>query len=373
MSPADVAATPCCQRLKLSNPTPLSELGYTNHPACQLHELPKYQPLPAVGSDCWAARSTTPCQQIAKETASVDSFDSGFVTSNSPALSDKHKPVEELDAILQLFDRSVVLVWLQQTKRSITDIADWYAEGENFIRFSHFWLLEFSSDRRCSMFELEYGLLRDKIAAGCRSKQPSSEQLVSLMSTVLHEFPKGKLTGLADACTFLENLEALAEKGKRDSLLAAVSYSLCNQQHYDCLLAVRTYAIVTVWSAILDQYRSGMDSGMANQTKKSTPRPSTARGRSKRSSQSAWSARPSTASSKSRSELKFSGNEAAANADVSNQKRLFDAIRFILFCSYVIRCSCALAVCRYMILQSVGLRCYSVQFPVSCQTYLFIN
>lgn len=338
---ADSAATVCRQlQLRYNNPTPLSDLGY--HPECQLHKLPKYQPLPAVRSDCWSAKSTTSCQHIDKETASTDSIDSGFITSDSPALSDKHKTVEELDVVLQLFDRSVVLVWLEQTKRSITDISDWCAEDENFIRFAHFWLLEFPTDRRRSMFELEYGLLHDKIASGCRNKQPTSEQLESFLSSVLHEFPEGQLTGLADAYVFLEHLEALAERQKRDSLLAAVSYSLHNQQHYDCLLAVRTYAIVTIWSAILDQYRTGVDSAMASQRKKST-RPSTARGRSVHPSsarlQSAGSTRPSTAKSTSRSELKSFRDEMAANADVSSQKRLFDAIRLVKFhFSYIFIC-----------------------------------
>jgi len=334
LPPTDGTAT-LCQRLQLrwNNPRPLSDLGYS--PACQLQELPKYQPLPAVRSDCWAAKCTTSFQQIAKETASVDSIDSGFITSDSPPLSDKHKTVEELDVVLQLFDRSVVLVWLEHSKRSITDISDWCAEDENFIRFAHFWLSEFPSDRRQNMFEFEYDLLRDKIASGCRSKQLSSEQLASFLSAILHEFPEGRLTGLADAYIFLEHLEALADRRKRDNLLATVSYSLHRQQHYDCLLAVRTYTIVTIWSAILDQYRSGVDSAMTGQRQKPATQPSTAHDRSIQPSsarlQSAQSVRPSTANSKSRSNLKSSADEMAANADISSQKRLFDAIRFVKF------------------------------------------
>jgi len=317
---ADDAAT-LCRHLqhRCNNPRPLSDLGY--HPACQLQELPKYQPLPAVRSDCWSANSTTSCQQVAKETSSIGSIDSGFITSDSPALSDKHMTFENLNIIFKLFDRSVVLMWLEQSKRSITDISDWCAEDENFIQFAHFWLSEFPSDRRHSMFEFEYGLLCDKIASGCRSKQPSLEQLVSFLSAIMHEFPEGRLTGLADAYIFLEHLEALAEQCKRDSLLTAVSYSLCSQQYYDYLLAVRTYAIVTIWSAILDKYRSGMDSVAASQRKKSA-RPSTAL---KRSIQSARSVQPSTASSNSRS----SEDEVVANADISSQKRLLGAIRLV--------------------------------------------
>jgi len=328
---ADTAATPCQHlRLHCNNPRPLSDLGY--YPKCQLHELPKCQPLPAVGFDCSAAKSVTPCQQIAKETASIDSIDSGFVTSDSPVLSDKHKTAEELDVVLQLFDRSVVLVWLEQTKRSITDISDWCAEEDNFIRLAHFWLLEFLSDHRCSMFEFEYGLLRDKIASGCRSERPSPEQLASFLTAVLHEFPEGRLSGLADAYIFLEHLEALAERLKRESLLAAVTYSLQSQQHYNCFLAIRSYSIVTIWSAILDRYRSGVDSVMVGSRRKSVP-PSEVQSQSAQPAsactQSARSRRPSTANatSKSNSELKSSEDEVAANADISGQKRIFAAIR----------------------------------------------
>ena len=335
---ADDAAT-LCRRLQLrcNNPRPLSDLGY--HHASQLHELPNYQPLPAVRSDCWSAKSRTSCQQVAKETSSILSIDSGFITSDSPALSDKHTTSEELDIIFQLFDRSVVLVWLEQSKRSITDISDWCAADENFIHFAHFWLSEFPSDRRLSMFEFEYGLLRDKIASGCRSKPPSSEQLASFLTAILHEFPEGRLTGLADAYIFLEHLEALAEKQKRDSLLTAVSYSLCSQQYYDYLLAVRTYAIVTIWSAILDKYRSGVDSVMASQRKKSA-RPSTAREHSTQPSsarlQSARLIRPSMEHSKSQLELKPLEDEVVANADISSQNRLPDAIRLVNFCFIVL-------------------------------------
>jgi len=325
--PSGDNATTLCRRfpLRCNNPRPLSDLGY--HPAFQLQELPKYRPLPALRSDCWAAKSTTSSQQNAKETTSNDSIDSGFITSDSPVLS-----VEELDVVLQLFDRSVMLVWLEQTKRSITDISDWCSEEENFVHLAHFWLSEFPSDRRCSMFEFEYGLIRDKIASGCRRNKPSPEQLTSFLTVILHEFPEGRLSGLADAYVFLEHLEAVAERFKRDSLLAAVTCSLHNQQNYDCLLAVRSYAIVTIWSAILDQYRSGVDSVMVNSKKKSS-RPSTARGRLSSSRvQSARPGRPSSASSVSSLESKSLGDEMAANADISSHNRIFDAIRFVKFC-----------------------------------------
>lgn len=333
-TPSADSATTSFQRLQLrcNNPRPLSDLGY--HPTCQSYELSKYQPLPAVISDSLADKFLTSSQQTAKETMSIDSIDSGFITSDSPVLSEKHKTVEELEVVLQLFDRSMVLVWLEQTKRSITDISDWCAEEENFIRLAHFWLSEIPSDRRCSMFEFEYGLLRDKIASGCRSKKPSPEQLSSFLTAVLHEFPEGRLNGLAAAYTFLEHLEALAEKLKRDNLLATVTYSLHNQQNYDCFLAVRSYSIVTIWSAVLDQYRSGVDSVMMSSTKKSM-RPSTAHGRSVRPSSactlSARSRRSSTGNIKS--ELKSLDEEMAADADISSQKRMFDAIRLLKFCT----------------------------------------
>jgi len=324
---ADGAASRCqCLRLRCSNPRPLSDLGY--HPAsCQLHELPKYQPLPAVRSECWTAKtSTTARQQSAKETASIDSIDSGFITSDSPVLTDKHKTVEELDIVLRLLDTSVVLVWLEQTKRSTTDISDWCAEEDNFIHFAHFWLSEFPADRRSHMFEFEYGLLRDKIESGFRGQKPSPEQLASFLAVILHEYPEGRLSRIADSYTFLEHLEALAERHKRDSLLTALIYPLRNRQHYDYLLAVRSYAIVTICSAILDQYRSGTDFVMVSSKKKST-RPNMAQGQSIKPS--AKSRRPSTAKSKSSLELKFSDDDMADNVDISNKKMTFDAIRLV--------------------------------------------
>jgi len=316
--------TPRC-----NNPRPLSD--FEHRPACRLKELPKYQPLRTVASDCRPAAS---CVQTVKQTASVDSIDSGFMTSDSPALFREHKTAERLDTVLQLFDRSVVLVWLEQTKRSVTDISDWCAEEENFVRFAHFWLSEFPPARRCSMFEFEYGLLREKIAASCGSKQPPAEDIASSLSAILHEFPEGRLNGLADAYVFLEHLEALAERRKRNSLLAAGTYSLHSRQHYGCLLAVRSYAIVSIWSAILDKYRSGLESVMASSKQKSA-RASTARVRSVRpssaSSQSTAS-RPSTANTRSRSDLRcFEDEVTAADADFSSQKRIYDAIKLVKF------------------------------------------
>jgi len=319
--------------LRCNNPRPLSDFGH--YPACQWPELPKYQPLPAVRSDCCTDKSLMSRQQSAKETISIDSIDSGFLTSDSPVLCDKPNTVEKLEVILQLFDRSVVLVWLEQTKRSITDISDWCAVEENFIYLAHFWLSEFPSDRRCSMFELEYSLLRDKIASGCKSKKPSPEELECLLSTVLYEFPEGRINGLADAFTFLDHLQTLAEKLKRDSLLAAMTYTLRNQQHYECLLAIRSYAIVTIWSAILDQYRSGVDSAILSSNKKSE-RPRTAHGQNKRPSactQYTRSRRSSTGNSKTCSELKSFEDKSSSVADISSQQRMFDAIRLVNFFS----------------------------------------
>jgi len=278
-------------------------------------------------------------------------MDSGFVTSNSPSFPDKHKTLEDLDIVLRLFDKSIVLVWLEQTKRSITDISDWCIEEDNFICFAHFWLSEFPSDYRCSMFEFQYGILRDKIAFGC-SKRPSPEQLASFLNAVLHEFPEGRLCGLSDAHIFLELLEALAEKHKRDRLLAGVVYSLHSRQHYDCMLAVRSYAIVSICSAILDQYRSGVDSvKLASKTK--SARPSTAQDRRVQPSFTSLlstRSRPSTANSKSSLKLKSLDDEPSAVADISSQKRMFDAIRllklhyYLFFCTLHICVSCVLGI-----------------------------
>lgn len=313
---------------RCNNPRPLSDLGY--HSECQLHELSKCPPLPAIKSDCWTTQSTTSYQHTAKVTASIDSIDSGYITGDSPQLTAKCSTAEELDVFLQLFDRSVVLVWLEQTKRSITDISDWCAEGKNFICFARFWLSELPSDHRCSMFEFEYGLLRDKIASSCRNKQPSLEQLAAFLTAILHEFPGGRLNGLSGAYMFLEHLEAVAERRKRESLLAAVTYSSHNRQNYDCLLAVRSYAIVTIWSAILDKYRSGVDSVMVASKKKT--RPSKAQVRSTQSlfmSSASDSSRPSTASSELHLELMSLEDEVACSTDISSQKRVFDAIRLV--------------------------------------------
>ena len=341
-------ANPACQRVQLrcNNPRPLSDLGC--HSACHLYERLKCQPLPAVRSDCLVARAKTSCQQCAKETVSIDSMDSGFVTSNSPSFPDKHKTLEDLDIVLRLFDKSIVLVWLEQTKRSITDISDWCTEEDNFICFAHFWLSEFPSDCRCSMFEFQYGILRDKIAFGC-SKRPSPEQLASFLNAVLHEFPEGRLCGLSDAHIFLELLEALAEKHKRDRLLAGVVYSLHSRQHYDCMLAVRSYAIVSICSAILDQYRSGLDSVKLTSKTKSA-RPSMAQDRRVQPSFTSLlstRSRPSTANSKSSLKLKSLDDEPSAVADISSQKRMFDAIRLLKLHYYLffVLCTSVYRVC----------------------------
>jgi hypothetical protein len=323
--------SPAFYRLRYDNPQPLTD-GLHRHSASPSFSFPKNKPLPAVSPEGGHDVPGKPANSISKihnkpsHSTSAETTDRRSISAPNTCL----RTSTRFDDIFKVIDSSVILIWLEQVNRSISDISGWCHEPDNFIHFMHFWLSEFPEHQKHEILKLEYCLLRERITLAFGGKAVSSDKFESFLQAVLHEYPDDLLrSGQQSSYLFLDHLEILvSSKRRRSCLLADVHYSVADRQHFETLLAVRSFALISIWSAILDQFRSGEDAKRGVVPKK-TVRPSTARVKPvwATESRSATTTRPCTArpiTARKQDDSQIANDEADT---YSNETKAFDAVR----------------------------------------------
>lgn len=139
--------------------------------------------------------------------------------------------------------------------------------------------------------------------------------------------------GQQGATLFLEYMDWLTSSPSQRSVILTdvhCSQSSVKSQYYECVLAIRSYAVVSIWSAILDRYRSmedyvhsGRDSSMSRPSTAQTLRSDSARPKS---------ARPKTARMQAES-------QATDHSELSKE-RTYQAVRLELFTVCLPRMDC---------------------------------
>ena len=260
------------------------------------HDLPKhYLPLPPVhkaGVDSPAVISNGHCPREPSE--------------DLPDASDEFSD-GNFDWLLSGIDGAVVSDWLERANQDVSNMAVWCRSGENFVQFAHFWLSEFPEQRKIDVFALEYNLLMDQLTfafASFSTKTPSNGRrvhdghLLTLLRAVLREYPE-RLLGPKGAHMFLDYLDILSS-GKHDIyrlLLSDVKCCTDIRQHAQWILALRASALVSVWIAVLDFYRKSIKGEGSTMHRDAPP-------------------------------------VVGGDSTKVNQARMYQAIRFVIFCNF---------------------------------------
>ncbi|KAK2192657.1 hypothetical protein NP493_27g07028 [Ridgeia piscesae] len=167
----------------------------------------------------------------------------------------------DFDDLLTYLDATLVSQWLAEANKQVTDIATWCYKGDNFVQFAHFWLSDFTAEKQQEIFQLEYSIVLDHLtvafAAGREAGKVKHRDIIHFLLAVLKEYPT-KLLASVGAYMFLDYLDVLSSE-RRDTyrrLLANVRCSTQVKQYAQWTLAIRSFALVSMWHAVLNFYRS---------------------------------------------------------------------------------------------------------------------
>lgn len=209
------------------------------------HELPKPQPLPPVNSTNSSGSDTT--------------------------LVGKHvKPGRvNFDDLMIYLDATIVAGWLTKANHVLQDLINFFAKGDNYVQFSHFWLSEFPDLQKREIFRMEYDILLDELtlafAVGKENGNVVRRDILDLCGAIFKEYPM-KLLSAKGTYIFLNYLDTLTSEKQEEYkyLLSDVRCSTSNRQFAQWLLAIRSFALVNVWSSIINFYRNLTGSHRSN-------------------------------------------------------------------------------------------------------------
>lgn len=167
-----------------------------------------------------------------------------------------------LDDVMVHINTDYVAEWLVRANESVTEMQQWWCHDDNGVKFSHFWLSVFPDDRRKGLLEMEYDLLVEEIRLAFRGdgRGPSpvtNAHLEKLMRSVVREYPT-QFGHSDDGTPFLDMVWVLATKGRpgqyRD-LLSDVKCSSHNTLYGQWVLAIRSFALITMVTAVTGFYQ----------------------------------------------------------------------------------------------------------------------
>ncbi|XP_052265497.1 uncharacterized protein LOC127867994 isoform X2 [Dreissena polymorpha] len=165
------------------------------------------------------------------------------------------------DEMLSFMDATVVSSWLTKANKSVSEIASYITADDHFVQFAHFWLSDFPDSQKREIFELEIEILREEIgfafAVGREEGKVSQRDISNLIGAIFREYPV-KLLSSRGTFLFLDYLDIVTSgrTEKYKQLLSDVKCSTKNRQYAQWLLATRSFALVSIWCAIVNFYRN---------------------------------------------------------------------------------------------------------------------
>jgi hypothetical protein len=237
--------------------------GTSHHDLLTLHDLPKPPPLPPVAS---APPSTDdgPSSSSSESTVASPSHPPGLRRvggDKGPRVgAPTRHHITNYDQMMSYLDPSVVGEWLELATRNVQKLAQWAHTRDNFVRFAHFWLNDFSDLRKREIFELEHSILLDNLeygfAQGRASAKVKHKDLVQFLSAIFREYP-AKVLSASGPHMFLDYLDILTSERTKSykALLSDVKCSTKNRQFAQLVLACRCFTLVSVWNAVVNFYR----------------------------------------------------------------------------------------------------------------------
>ncbi len=175
-------------------------------------------------------------------------------------LGRQKRPAIAVDNLLLYIDVSVVSDWLSQANQQLCELASWCLAGENFVHFAQFWLRDLPVQQKEDILNLEYSILLDSLtfafSAGLDAGKVTQQDILQLLSTVFKEYPE-KLLADSSVHLFLDYLQVLAsdKQSSYKKLLSDAGCSTRNKQHVQIILALRCFALASMWHAVVKFYQ----------------------------------------------------------------------------------------------------------------------
>ena len=214
------------------------------------HELPKPEPLPPLSA---------PSSSMCLTEHEVDS-------ASQPMLNPTVAYDGNFDNMLGYMDATVVSSWLTRANENVNIIANFCKNCENFVRFAHFWLSDFPDQQKNEIFDLEMGILVEEVnfafAVGREQRKVNHRDVHRLISAIFREYPN-RILSMKGPHLFLDYLDTLSsdKKSSYKKLLSDVKCSTRNKQYAQWLLATRSFALVSVWTSVLNFYTNLLGKG----------------------------------------------------------------------------------------------------------------
>ncbi|CAH1795219.1 unnamed protein product [Owenia fusiformis] len=223
------------------------------------HEFPRADPLPPVGSGRNSSYSHRPSSSSSE--GSTNEFKGHFTEAITNRLKQPEQKRGDFEEMLCYCDATVVASWLAQANEAVTNLTKWCHSQDNYVNFAHFWLSDFPPIQRIDIFKLEHGILLDHLglafAVGKESGKIRHSDLSKFLEAIYREYPT-KLLRSRGEHLFLHYLDVLTSE-REDSykkLLSDVKCSTKNKQYAQLILAMRCFALASVWTAIVNFYRT---------------------------------------------------------------------------------------------------------------------
>eukprot|EP00040_Diaphanoeca_grandis_P030120 m.177548 g.177548 ORF g.177548 m.177548 type:complete len:426 (+) comp31897_c0_seq1:230-1507(+) len=169
-----------------------------------------------------------------------------------------------LDNTMACLNPDFIPDWLVRSTTLMTDFQSWWSEDHNAISFQHFWLSEFKDSKRKELLEMEYELLVEEIkmgfGEGLQVERVTEMDVATLMRAILREYPSQFGSG-DDGTSFIDLILVLGNPKTPEfrMMLSDVKCSTNNPVYAQWLLAMRSFAMITMITAVSTFYRRFTD------------------------------------------------------------------------------------------------------------------
>ena len=210
-------------------------------------DLPKAEVLPPVASKSFGS--------IISENQDVDEVSTPVVDKRVRSKGTNY------DDMMCYIDATVVSSWLARANQNVQKLSEYCMNSEKFVQFSHFWLSDFPDQQKNEIFELEYEIIVEEanfaFAVGRDQRAVTNRDILSLISALFKEYP-GVLLSSKGPYLFLDYLHVLSSDKQTSykRLLSDVKCSTRNKQYAQWILAMRSFTLLSVWTAIVNFYRN---------------------------------------------------------------------------------------------------------------------
>ena len=177
---------------------------------------------------------------------------------DDPRASASAPKTEDIDAVLDYTDSTVVSDWLQRANDLLQKLTEWCVGKDNFVQFANFWLATFTDADSQQLLELEFGIINDELRlafkSGLDSGAVKNAHFQALLKAAFAEYPTKLFGATFGRTNFLNILQVLSCQSTDAyfELLKSVKYRTRNAVHAQWILSIRSFTLISIWSNVVN-------------------------------------------------------------------------------------------------------------------------